>query len=104
MTVAYPRLTPCHPAGKTFELWNLLPRYVHPAVMQAAEAGCVACYTEIPTDDVALQVGQRGDDMSNSKNPEEIDVEFSQYYLVSGEYKQVPTRFLCSHVFCLVKL
>ncbi len=24
--------------------------------MQAAEAGCVACYTEIPTDDVALQV------------------------------------------------
>ena len=31
-------------------------RYVHPAVMQAAEAGCVACYTEIPTDDVALQV------------------------------------------------
>lgn len=23
--------------------------------MQAAEAGCVACYTEIPTDDVALQ-------------------------------------------------
>ena len=67
MTVAYPRLTPCHPAGKTFELWNLLPRYVHPAVMQAAEAGCVASYTEIPTDDVALQVGQRGDDMSNSK-------------------------------------
>lgn len=33
----------------------LVARYVHPAVMQAAEAGCVACYTEIPTDDVALQ-------------------------------------------------
>ena len=32
-------------------------RYVHPAVIQAAEAGCVACYTEIPTDDVALQAG-----------------------------------------------
>eukprot|EP00913_Durusdinium_trenchii_P023092 g21678.t1 len=33
----------------------LVARYVHPAVMQAAEAGCVACYTEIPTDDAALQ-------------------------------------------------
>ncbi|CAJ1411337.1 unnamed protein product [Effrenium voratum] len=33
----------------------LVARYVHPAVVQAAEAGCVACYTEIPTDDSALQ-------------------------------------------------
>lgn len=33
----------------------LVARYVHPAVVQAAEAGCMACYTEIPTDDVALQ-------------------------------------------------
>ena len=33
--------------------------------MQAAEAGCVACYTEIPTDDAALQAqGMRADQTS----------------------------------------
>ena len=39
---------------------NALWRYVHPAVVQAAEAGCMACYTEIPTDDVALQAFSSG--------------------------------------------
>lgn len=33
----------------------LVARYVHPAVVQHAEAGHMQCSTEIPTDDVALQ-------------------------------------------------
>jgi len=33
----------------------LVARYVHPAVVQSAEAGRMQCSTEIPTDDIALQ-------------------------------------------------
>eukprot|EP00930_Biecheleria_cincta_P039295 TRINITY_DN27021_c0_g1_i2.p1 TRINITY_DN27021_c0_g1~~TRINITY_DN27021_c0_g1_i2.p1 ORF type:complete len:364 (+),score=49.61 TRINITY_DN27021_c0_g1_i2:68-1159(+) len=45
----------CEAVLRQAALAALIARYVHPAVVQAAEAGCMACYTEIPTDDVALQ-------------------------------------------------
>lgn len=45
----------CEAVLRQAALAALIARYVHPAVVQAAEAGCMACYTEIPTDDVALK-------------------------------------------------
>lgn len=45
----------CEAVLRQAALAALIARYVHPAVVQAAEAGCMACYTEIPTDDVALR-------------------------------------------------
>eukprot|EP00931_Biecheleriopsis_adriatica_P057994 TRINITY_DN34454_c0_g1_i1.p1 TRINITY_DN34454_c0_g1~~TRINITY_DN34454_c0_g1_i1.p1 ORF type:complete len:417 (+),score=77.85 TRINITY_DN34454_c0_g1_i1:67-1251(+) len=49
------QLKRCEGLLRQSALAALVTRYVHPAVVQAAEAGCMACYTEIPTDDAALQ-------------------------------------------------
>mmetsp|Transcript_7630 Transcript_7630/g.13499 ORF Transcript_7630/g.13499 Transcript_7630/m.13499 type:complete len:388 (+) Transcript_7630:37-1200(+) len=49
------QLKRCEGVLRASALAALVTRYVHPAVVQAAEAGCMACYTEIPSDDVALQ-------------------------------------------------
>ncbi|CAE8709758.1 unnamed protein product, partial [Polarella glacialis] len=49
------QLRRCEGILRAAALSALVARYVHLAVVQAAEAGCMACYTEIPTDDVAVQ-------------------------------------------------
>lgn len=49
------QLRRCEGVLRVSALAALVTRYVHPAVIAAAEAGQMQCYTEIPTDDVALQ-------------------------------------------------
>eukprot|EP00927_Polykrikos_kofoidii_P030197 TRINITY_DN26021_c0_g1_i1.p1 TRINITY_DN26021_c0_g1~~TRINITY_DN26021_c0_g1_i1.p1 ORF type:complete len:349 (-),score=55.85 TRINITY_DN26021_c0_g1_i1:24-1070(-) len=49
------QLRRCEGVLRGSALSALVARYVHPMVVQAAEAGHMQCATEIPTDDVALQ-------------------------------------------------
>eukprot|EP00929_Paragymnodinium_shiwhaense_P034062 TRINITY_DN18577_c0_g1_i1.p1 TRINITY_DN18577_c0_g1~~TRINITY_DN18577_c0_g1_i1.p1 ORF type:complete len:357 (+),score=65.77 TRINITY_DN18577_c0_g1_i1:58-1128(+) len=49
------QLRRCEGIMRAAALAAIVARYVHPTVVQAAEAGYMHCSTEIPTDDVALQ-------------------------------------------------
>mmetsp|Transcript_29519 Transcript_29519/g.97744 ORF Transcript_29519/g.97744 Transcript_29519/m.97744 type:complete len:450 (+) Transcript_29519:182-1531(+) len=60
---------------------SLVARYVHPHVVQAAEAGHAQCNTEIPTDDIAMRALFEG---SGAETHQEIGTLLSAHLGIDG--------------------